>query len=377
MKHYKHLGPFSDILNVVRDTGSFLPWAKPGPRTRKLLFDALAFWPRSEKPRAVKVGRRWERDGVAGEAVSWSVGYGPRTQAWVLRPSGTHARLPGVVALHCHGAYKFYGKEKVADGPSGTPRELRTMRMKYYGNRAFANALAREGFVVLAHDTFSWGSRGMPVSALPRFDREAGKLVAEWMWGKDVPRRIAEYNTATHFNEATLAKYCLLLGTTLGGVVNYEDRVAVNYLLSRPDVKGPRVGCVGQSGGGLRAALLQATCDRIGASVSSGSMITFEAMLDQFVGPHNWMFYLPGWTRHGEWPDIAACRAPSPLMTISALGDELFSERGMRDAHARIAKAYRLVGKPSNYEGKFHPGYHRFDLAMQTEAFRFLSKHLK
>src|SRR5262249_43941949 len=150
-------------------------------------------------------------------------------------------------------------------------------------------------------------------------------------------------------HEPTVAKYCFLLGTTLGGVVNYEDRVAVNYLLNRPDVKGPRVGCVGQSGGGLRAALLQATCDRIGASVCSGTMITFGEMLDRYVSPHNWMFFLPGWTRHGEWPDIAACRAPSPLMTINAFGDNFFSRKGMKDAHRRIAKAYRLAGKPSNY----------------------------
>ncbi len=45
------------------------------------------------------------------------MGYGPRTVAWVLRPAGVRDPLPGVLALHDHGGFKFYGKEKIADGP--------------------------------------------------------------------------------------------------------------------------------------------------------------------------------------------------------------------------------------------------------------------
>jgi dienelactone hydrolase len=37
--------------------------------------------------------------------VSWSVGYGPRTFAYLLRPVGPNKPLPGVVALHDHGGF--------------------------------------------------------------------------------------------------------------------------------------------------------------------------------------------------------------------------------------------------------------------------------
>ncbi len=32
--------------------------------------------------------------------------------------------LPGLVALHDHGGFNFYGKEKIADGPDVTPEVL-------------------------------------------------------------------------------------------------------------------------------------------------------------------------------------------------------------------------------------------------------------
>ena len=40
-------------------------------------------------------------------------------------------------------------------------------RARSYGGRAYANALAREGYVVLVHDTFLWGSRRFPPETMP------------------------------------------------------------------------------------------------------------------------------------------------------------------------------------------------------------------
>src|SRR3712207_8415765 len=102
-KSYQHLGPFSDLVAAAGRSHSLFPQAKPGPATQKLVRRTLGFTPGPEKPRAVKVERSFERDGVCGEEISWSVGYGPRTMAWLLRPAGTSGRLPGIVALHDHG----------------------------------------------------------------------------------------------------------------------------------------------------------------------------------------------------------------------------------------------------------------------------------
>src|SRR5271163_4867151 len=130
-------------------------------------------------------------------------------------------------------------------------------------------------------------------------------------------------------HENTVEKYCAALGTTLGAIVSYEDRVAANYLASRPDVIGQRIGCVGLSGGGCRAAMLQATSERISASVIAGMMSTHEDMLDQHVANHTWMFFPRGLSQFGDWPDLAASAAPKGLLVQYLLDDELFPSMGV------------------------------------------------
>ena len=105
-------------------------------------------------------------------------------------------------------------------------------------------------------------------------DESIHRLVENWRRARKKtalkPTEVERYEVAAQYHEHLVAKYCTLLGTTLSGVVSFEDRIAVRYLRSRTDVRTGPVGCVGLSGGGCRAALLQATCDEIGAAVIVG-----------------------------------------------------------------------------------------------------------
>lgn len=374
--HYQYLGPFSDWVAAARARHPLFPVAEPGAETQGLVHDVLGFNEGASIPRDVRVEDRWERGGLVGEALSWSVGYGPRTEAWLLKPAGAHEPLPGVVALHDHGGFKFFGKEKIADGPGDPAPVLVDYRRRYYGGRAFASALAREGFVVLVHDTFLWGSRRFPLEVMPPHIRN---LVAAsrstWQPAGSTPDDIAEYNAAAALHEDLIEKYCVLLGTTLAGMVSAEDRVAVSYLRSRPDVLPERIGCIGLSGGGNRAALLRATCEELTAAVIVGLMTTYEQLLDHHMS-HTWMLFPPGWARHGDWPDLAACRAPAPLLVQYDLDDELFTVAGMRAAHERLGAHYQRAGHPDAYVGAFYPGPHKFDLPMQEAAFAWLKRWL-
>ena len=128
-------------------------------------------------PRDARVVARWRRDGVDGEVVSWVNAWGPRTEAFVLRSAGDSGPLPGVLALHSHGGVKSVGKEMVADGPEGRHPAAAEAQAKIYGDRAFANELARRGYVVLAHDAFSWGSRGFTLDAMGSQPGSPGETV--------------------------------------------------------------------------------------------------------------------------------------------------------------------------------------------------------
>ena len=98
-------------------------------------------------------------EGVLIRRLRWSVGYGPDTTAWLLRPAGVGRSLPGVLGMHCHGGVRSVGAEQLvdlgADFPTGSL--ISTTRR-----------LARQGYAVLVHDTFSWASRRFDLSPTPR-----------------------------------------------------------------------------------------------------------------------------------------------------------------------------------------------------------------
>ena len=372
-ENYRHLGIFSDLVSAAKQKASLYPLAKPGEQTRSRLRDVLGFYSSDEAPQDVRIEKEWVKDGVAGQEVSWSVGYGPRTHAYVLKPARVTEPLPGMLALHDHSDFKFYGKEKIADGADEPSEVITEFRKLPYGGRAYVNALAREGFVVVVHDVFLWGSRRFPLETMKDM---MGEKTSSLLERSNETSEIERYNQTAYFHEHWVSKYCNVLGTSMAGVVAYEDRVALNYLLSRADVDSMQVGCIGLSGGGNRAALLSALHESISATVIIGLMTTYEALLDHNMS-HTWMLFPFGWTRYGDWSDIAACRAPSPLLVQYDLHDYLFTEQGMHDAHLRLQDHFASVGKPEAYTGQFYPGTHKFDLEMQAAAFDWLKRQLK
>ena len=365
--YFQHLGIFSDWVAAADTHRHIHPNAAPGPETRQRIRDVLGFSNAPARPLDVRTERTWTYEGLVGEELSWSVGYGPRTSAWVLRPAESRGPLPGVLALHSHDGYKYYGKEKIADGPDGPLPELTPLRARTYQGRAFANALAMRGWVVLVHDAFLWGSRRFPLETMPA--SIGGRLTGF--------EGIDGYNAAARDHEHLVAKYCSVLGTTLAGVVAFEDRVALAYLQSRPDVLGSKIGAVGLSGGGCRAALLQATSDDVAASVIVGMMTTYAGLLDDHLQQHTWMFVPPGLATIADWPDLAASAAPTPLLVQYNRQDPLFSLEGMESASNRIGSHYATVGHPEAYVGEFYDGPHKFDLQMQDSAFNWLASNLR
>jgi dienelactone hydrolase len=374
---FRQLGVYSDWVAQAKTQAPLYPGVEGAGLTSGDVRALLGFG-RDGEPLAPRQDRRWTRDGVVGEEISWSVGYGPRTEAWLLRPAGAEGPLPGVLALHGHDGFKFFGKEKVADGPDGAPAAVEAIRENLYEGVAFANELARNGFSVLVHDVFLWGSRRFPAELLRLPARPEPE--AKWLGPDsevDPAHDAFAYNRAALDHEHLVAKYCTLLGTSLAGVVAYEDRIAVSYLRSRRDVVFGPVGCLGLSGGGCRAALLHATCGEIAGSGIVGMMTTHPALLDGLVANHTWMFLPPGLASRGDWPDIAAARAPTPLLVHFNRDDQLFTPEGMRAAHERLAARYEQTGAPEAYAGEFYDGPHKFDRAMQQSAFAHLERWLR
>lgn len=336
---------------------------------RGKLLELLAFRPKPA-PLEAKLERQIQHDGLTIEEVSWEVGYGPRCQAWVLKPAGAAGKLPAVLALHDHGGFKYFGKEKIAEADHIFPLTAEH-RADAYGGVPWANALAKEGFLVLVHDTFLFGSRAVPVDSLStRYQNRFRNLQV------GTPEYIRAYNSFAGEHEHIVAKSLFTAGTTWPGVYAYEDRRAVDYLLTRTDVAPERIGCGGLSGGGLRTVMLSGTDPRIKAAVPVGFMSTWQDFLRDRVFTHTWMLYVPHAAAYLDFPDILSLHGPKPALVQYDEEDPLYTLQGQRDADRLLREAWTKMGAPERYKGSFYPGPHKFDVPMQKEAFAFFKAHL-
>lgn len=326
------------------------------------------------------VHREVEHDGVVTSLLGWQTGFGPRTAAWFVRPAEASGPLPGVLALHCHGGIKSHGAERLVAMPDGgtssahqrndVPAGLRTT---LYGGRPLATWLAQQGFAVLAHDAFMWGSRGFTLDPLPyRTALAVAGQEALWRDAGVVPSPAERYNAAAAAHEETVAKAATLMGTTVAGTVAHDDLSALHVLAGLPGVDPERLGCVGFSGGGGRALVLAGLSPVVRSYVVTCMMTTFASLLPTYLDAHSWLLHSPGLAELGEWPDIALRSRAESLLVQYALRDGLFPEQGMRDAHSYLSRHL-----PGRYTGTLWDEPHVFTPAMQDEAAAFLASALR
>ncbi len=337
-------------------------------RARELVHSLLAFSPPST-PLDPRVERAWSCDGLDVELVSYRQPFGPRTEAYFIKPAGVD-RLPAVLALHDHGAYKYHGKEKLVRLPA-EPSVLTAFRQESYEGSPWATELARRGFAVLVPDLFCWGSRRLDPAELPD-DLTAGVSELE----PESDAYIRAYNDLSNGYESFIAKSLFAAGTTWPGVWAYEDRRAVDYLLTRPEIDPGRIGCGGLSCGGLRTIFLAGLDDRIQAALCVGFMSSSAVMAEESIQHHTWLYYVPHLHRHLDMPDLMGLHGPRPLLVQYDRDDQLWSMRGMEAAHQRLQRIYDRLGASGQYRGEFYPGPHKFDRAMQASAFSWFESSL-
>jgi dienelactone hydrolase len=318
-----------------------------------------------------EVTATWEYDGLRFEALRWHLPHGAPTEAWVLKPAGFRGRLPAVLALHDHGAFKYYGKEKiVAAGPDAHPL-LAAHRRDHYGDAAWANELARRGYVVMVHDAFAFGSRRVRLADLTEEIRPAATPDDD-----DSVAGIEAYNAWAATHEPIMAKSLFSAGTTWPGVFRAEDQLALDVLCARDDVDPARVGCGGLSGGGLRTVFLAGLDDRIRCAVCVGMLTTWRDYLLHKSFTHTWMCYVPLLPQVLDYAEILGLRAPLPTLVQNTRADPLFTQSEVQRAVGQLEAIYRTADAPAHLQATWYEGHHKFDRPMQTEAFAWFDRWL-
>ena len=341
---------------------------RPAARAR---FRDLLLGPGPALTPSAVVQHQMQFDGLDIEHLQWQLPFGPPTEALIMKPAGARGKLPAVVGLHDHGGNKYFGLRKITR-MSKDPHPLMIKHQeRYYSGLAWANELARRGYVVLVHDTFTFGSRRMRLADLPGNIRS--NLVEANPEAED---EIQRYNTFASGHEHLIAKSLFSAGMTWPGVFVYDDQRAVDYLASRADVDATRIGCCGLSGGGLRTVMLTGADERIRCSCCVGMMTTWRDYLLNKSHTHTWMCYVPGLPRDLDYPEILGLAAPNPVLVLNNRQDALFTMPEMERADRILTDVYKKAGAPDRYKSSFHDGPHKFDAAMQKEAFAWFDRWL-
>lgn len=342
-------------------------WREQG---RTKMAELLAYRPESA-PLDAEIMESRQQEGFVRHKVRYRVSADRWTEAYLLIPDGLKAPAPAVMALHCHSGYYYFGKEKVV-ATEHPPQVLQDLIDQTYGGRTFGDELARRGFVVLAPDAFYFGSQRLEPDMLPpHFMPDLKKHKR----GSDA--YIRAFNMYAGAHETLTAKTIFTAGTTWPGILFQGDRASLDYLLTRPEVDPERIGCMGLSIGGFRAAHLFGLDPRVKAAVAAGWMTTYRSLLCNHLRNHTWIIYVPGQHAWLDLPDVATLNAPRPLMIINCSKDTLFTMDGMQAAEAKIAEVYRRLGAADHFKCNYYDEPHSLKIPAQDDAIAWLERWLK
>ncbi|MVO98645.1 dienelactone hydrolase family protein [Paenibacillus lutrae] len=292
-----------------------------------------------ECPRDYDIVMEEAEGGCLRRDIRYQTADGDHVTATLLLPDSCltgKKRHPAVLALH----------------PTAEEGRLDTASPSGRENRRYGLELAARGYVVLAPDSITCGSRIYPGS-------EA-------------------FQTAPFYEEHP--------EWTAVGKMLLDHMRAVDLLSSLPEVDGGRIGAIGHSLGGYNGWFLAGLDRRIKAVASSCgfSMFTEDPDPNRW-GQRDWFSHLPALTESiredripFEWHEIAALAAPTPLWMWSGMGDTIFPNwpaigAGMND----LATVYGLLGQVDAYEFWMGHGGHDFPDKARSLAYDFLDAHLK
>lgn len=325
----------------AQNEGAFLKWVQAEAarlRASDPFFDASKSLGERQSSRRAELARAWggmmpltgpldpkivgviERKEYRIEKVLFFTFPGVRVPGLLYLPK-KEGKHPGV--LHVHGHWKGAKQDPVV--------------------QARCVAQVRAGFVVLCVDAFGAGERAIGTA-------------------------LGEYHG--EMTGATL----LPTGQPLSAIQVLENMRAVDYLQSRPEVDGAKLGITGASGGGNQTMYAGSWDTRFGAAVPVCSVGNYQS----YLGAACCMCeVVPGALQFTEEGAILGLTAPRPLMVISAAHDaRQFSPGEAAKSIALARLLYKSQDKDHFLIHKIFESGHDYSKPMRETMIGFMRLHL-
>lgn len=330
--------------------GDFEEWRK---EARAKVVELMGLAPAAPTSTDYQVVASEQREGYTAHKIEFEISANNPVRAYLLVPDG-EGPFPALVALHDHGAKFSIGKEKMIRPIAESPEvvaEAEEWLTKCYDGVWTGDWFASQGYVVLAIDALMWGNRG-----------------------EGTDGRETRYDT-----QQALASNCLKLGTSLVGIITWDDLRSIDFLAAQEFVAADRIGLYGHSMGGHRAWMAAALSDKVSAVASVCWMATSDALLaagnNELKGGSAFAMQIPMVSRWLDNPDIASLACPRAALFISGTEDKLFPA-GVEEAYEKMARVWRSQGAEGMFHYSLHPSPHYFDKTMQQEVADFFARNL-
>lgn len=332
---------------------------------RAKIFELMSYRPEAVNPRP-RVLDRVDRGDYIRERLTFWTTPGVEVPAFFFIPKRAKIPVPAVVALHDHGGFYYWGKEKLVETDGEHPM-LAAYRKEYYDGVSFPAVLAQRGYAVIVIDMFYHGERRLILDEdLENHSNDRSRVETE--------ETIRKIHQRAGSSEAVVFRNIIHSGFTWGGVLAWDDIRTVDYLQTRPEVDPNRIACAGLSVGGWRTVFLAGLDPRIKAACVVGWMTSLRYLI-----PHHEIYtvpaaMIPGLLDYLDYPDIATLAMPRPILVVHGKQDTLFPPEGVQAAMDTLGQAYQAIGQTERFDTWIFDGPHKFPLAAQQKMMAWFDR---
>ncbi len=312
-------------LSDVKDLET---WKKERGTYRQQLFEMLGLSPLPPKTDLKPViTNSITSDGFIVENITFQSRPGLYVTGNLYRPIKQEGKIPAILYVCGHGGVKKNGI--------------------IYGNKVHyqhhGEWFARNGYVCLTIDTLQLGE----IEGLHHGTYREGM----WWW--------------------------LSRGYTPAGVEAWNCIRALDYLQSRPEVDGEKLGVTGRSGGGAYSWWIAALDERIKAAVPVAGITNLKNhVIDGVIEGHCDCMFMVN-TYQWDYAQVAALVAPRPLLISNTDKDSIFPLDGVVDVYNKTMQIYELYDVPQNLGLQIAEGPHKDTQELRIHAFHWFNHFLK
>ena len=263
---------------------------------------------------------------------SWIPGY-------LAIPSNAKGKVPVIIGLHGHSS----SKENIFGFDSNTAQDVLALFIS-------------NGFAVIAIDSYFNGERR---GKGPSGSNETGEQ------GPD--------------QESSLFKINLWFGRSLWGMMLRDEQIAIDYLVSRPEIDSERIGVEGMSMGSTRAWWLAALDDRVKVVTGIACFTRYKELIEQRqLGAHGIYYFVPGMLNHFDTEAVMGLIAPRPFLVLTGDSDAGSPLSGIRVLEKKLQTLFSLYEKNENFKSIVYENTgHVFTDEMKIEMVNWFKKYLK